>query len=165
MNPAHLHLLISHFPVIGVVIGLALLTVAIVRRSDELARVTFWLFALLGAASVVVYLTGEQAEEAVERLAGVTEALIEPHEEAALVATIAMGAAGALALLAAFVFRRKAIPRLIVGGGLVVALVNVGLMAWTANLGGQIRHTEIRAGAVPSAAAGAPRSEGERDEH
>lgn len=161
MNPAHLHLLINHVPVIGAVIGLALLAAAIVRRSDELARVTFWLYALLGAASLVVYLTGEPAEEAVERLAGVSESLIEQHEEAALVATIAMGAAGALALLATIVFRRKAIPRGIVGGGLVVALLIIGLMGYTANLGGQIRHTEIRSGAVPSAAASAARSEGE----
>jgi uncharacterized membrane protein len=164
MNAAHMHLLINHLPVIGAVIALALLTLAVVRRSDELARVTFWLYALLGAASVVVYLTGEPAEEVVERLAGVSEPLIEQHEEAALIATIAMVAAGALALLATFVFRRKPLPRRIVGGGLVVALLIFGLMGWTANLGGLIRHTEIRSGAVSSSATSESRSGEERDE-
>ncbi|HKH90403.1 MAG TPA: hypothetical protein VKA54_01305 [Gemmatimonadaceae bacterium] len=164
MSTVHIHLLLNHVPVIGAVIGLALLGVAILRRSDELARVTFWLYALLGAASVVVYLTGEPAEEAVENLAGVSKALIEQHEESALVATIAMGAAGALALLATFVFRRKAIPRPVVGGGFVMALLITGLMGYTANLGGQIRHTEISAGAVPSVETSRARSGVEKDE-
>jgi uncharacterized membrane protein len=165
MSTVHIHLLLNHVPVIGAVIGLALLVVALARRSDELARVTFWLYALLGAASIVVYVTGEPAEDAVENLAGVSKAVIEQHEEAALVATIAMGAAGALALLATLVFRRKAMPRPLVGGGFVMALLITGLMGYTANLGGQIRHTEIGANTAPSAAAAAPRSEGEREDH
>jgi hypothetical protein len=32
----------------------------------------------------------------------------------------------------------------------IVSLAVTGLMAWTANIGGQIRHTEIRVGAAPS---------------
>jgi len=146
MTTVHLHLLINHLPVIGAVIALALLAVAIARRSDELARVTFWLYAALGAAAVAVYLTGEPAEDGVERLAGVSKAMIEQHEEVALVATIAMGVAGALALLAVFMFRRRALPRRIVGTGMAVALLITGLMGYTANLGGKIRHTEIRSG-------------------
>lgn len=164
MTLVHLHLLINHLPVIGAVIGLALLAVAIARRSDELARVTFLLYALLGAAAVVVYLTGEPAEDAVEQLAGVSKAMIEQHEEAALVATIAMGVAGAFALLAVFVFRRRVLPRRLIGGGLVVALLITGLMAYTANLGGKIRHTEIRGGATPSVESAAAQSRGGRGE-
>ena len=163
MNMAHLHLLVNHVPVIGAVIGLGLLAAALVRRSEELARVTFWLYALLGAASLGVYLTGEPAEDSVERLAGASKPLIEQHEEAALVATIAMGVAGALALLSSVVFRRRAIPRTIVGAALAMALLLVGMMGYTANLGGQIRHTEIRAGAAPSAAT-ETRSGGEVEE-
>jgi len=164
MSTVHIHLLLNHVPVIGAVIGLALLFMALARRSDELARVTFWLYAVLGAASIVVYLTGEPAEDAVENLAGVSKAIIEQHEEAALVATITMGAAGALALLATLVFRRKAIPRPVVGGSFVMALLITGLMGYTANLGGQIRHTEIGAGAVPSGETSPARSRVEKDE-
>jgi hypothetical protein len=32
----------------------------------------------------------------------------------------------------------------------IVSLTVSALMAWTANIGGQIRHTEIRVGAAPS---------------
>ena len=38
---------------------------------------------------------------------------------------------------------------------LVASLIVSGLMAWTANLGGQIRHTEIRADNSPAAVTGA----------
>jgi hypothetical protein len=38
------------------------------------------------------------------------------------------------------------------------AVIVSGLMAWTANLGGQIRHTEIRSNASP------PTSNGEKDQ-
>jgi uncharacterized membrane protein len=154
MNAAHIHLLLNHFPLIGAIVGLLLLSAAILRRSDELAKATFWLFVLVGAASVVVFLTGEPAEEAVEHVAGISNAMIEEHEEAALVATIAMGSAGVLALLSVLKFWRKPLPRMVVRGGFVAALVITGLMGYTANLGGLIRHTEIRATASGSGGSG-----------
>lgn len=148
MNAVHLHLLLNHFPVIGAVIGLLLLVAAIVRHSDELAKATFSIFVLVGAASVVVFLTGEPAEEAVEHVAGISESLIGRHEDAARVATIGMGVAGALALLSMLKFWGKGLPRAVVRGGFVVALVTTALMGYAANLGGLIRHTEISTTAV-----------------
>jgi uncharacterized membrane protein len=145
MNIVHLHLVLNHLPVIGASLGVLLLAAALLRRSEELSRVSLVLFVLLGVASVVVYLTGEPAEEAVEKLAGFSKSILERHEDAALLATIAMGGVGVLALLALFAFRRRPIPRWATGTGLVLALSVATLMGYTANLGGQIRHTEIRA--------------------
>ena len=80
MSSIHLHLLLNHVPVIGAVLGLALLGVAFLRRSDELGKFALGAFAFLGAVSVVVFLTGETAEELVEKLPGFSEALTERHE-------------------------------------------------------------------------------------
>jgi len=44
---------------------------------------------------------------------------------------------------------------------LAISLVVAGLMGWTANLGGQVRHTEIRAGASATQGEG-PREDKER---
>ena len=77
MNVVHLHLLLNHLPVIGSVFGLLLLAVAAWRRSDELSKVSLGFLALLGAASIVVYLTGEPAQDAVENLPGFSEAISE----------------------------------------------------------------------------------------
>jgi hypothetical protein len=135
-------------PVVGTVFIVVLLLVALVRRSTELTRVSLALLTLLGVTAVVVFLTGEPAEELVENLPGVSHAVIERHEEAALVATIAIGIVGALSALALGVFRNRALPRWITSIGLVATIGAGAMMGFTANLGGQIRHTEIRAGAA-----------------
>lgn len=150
MSTVHMHLLLNHFPVIGAVIGLLLLAFAAWRGGPELLRATFALYVLLAVVAVVVYLTGEPAEDAVEKLPGFSDALVERHEEIALISTIAMGVAGVLALVALFVQRKRVLPPWVARGGVVVGIGVVALMGYTANLGGQIRHTEIR-GSTPAA--------------
>jgi hypothetical protein len=115
--------------------------------------------------AVATFLTAEPAEEAVEGLTGVSESLVERHEEAALLATIILGAFGGLSLGALLWFRRRALPRAVTLLLLAVALVPTGAMAWTANLGGQIRHTEVRPGATAAGPVEAGRAEGKRAEH
>jgi hypothetical protein len=135
--------------VIGAVFGALLLAVAVMRKSSELGKVAFAFLSLLGAISVVVFLTGERAEELVEKLPGFSQAITERHEEAALVA-IAMASVGGLALVALRVVRRRPLPRWLAATGLIASVAVAGLMGYTANLGGQVRHTEIRAGAAAS---------------
>ncbi|HWP84126.1 MAG TPA: hypothetical protein VNN17_02975, partial [Terriglobia bacterium] len=95
------------------------------------------------------YLSGEPAEEVVENVPGVNAALIEEHEESAVAALAALEVLGALSLLSLFFSRKSAssAPALLVHGSLLLALVAFGLVAWTAHLGGQVHHPEIRAGA------------------
>jgi hypothetical protein len=154
VNAVHLHLVLNHVPVIGAAIGVVLLAIAFGRRSDDLARTTLGLFVVLAATAGVVFLTGEPAEESVERLAGTSESLVEAHERAALGATVLMGIAGAAALAALVAFRRSSLPRSVVSAGLLIALTVSGAMAWTANLGGRIRHPEIREGTAGQATDG-----------
>ena len=162
MNSAHLHLLLNHVPVLGAFGVLALLAIAFVRRDSPLARLALGFAAMLAAASVAVFLTGEPAEEIVERLPGIAETAIEPHEEAALIATIAFGVFGAAALVTLIGFRRRELPRWVTGTALSGMLVVSGLMGYTANLGGMIRHTEIGSGPM---APGLETWDEEEDEH
>jgi uncharacterized membrane protein len=74
----------------------------------------------------------------------VTERTIEQHEEAAKLATVAMSVFGALSLAALVIFRKRPVPRWVVAAGLAGTVVLSALMGWTANLGGQIRHSEIQ---------------------
>ena len=144
MSPTHVHLFLNHFPVVGTVIGIGLLALAILKKHDSLAKTTLGLFVALAAISVVVFLTGESAEEAVENVAGFSEAITERHEEFAFVATIVFTSFGAIALGILAVFRKKTLPRWVTLGSFVLALVASGFMGYTAMLGGQVRHTEIR---------------------
>jgi hypothetical protein len=161
MTWVHLHLLLNHVPVLGTVFAVLLLTFALLRRSSELTRASFGAFVILGLMAGVVYLTGEPAEERVEHLPGVSERLIEAHEEAAFVAMLLLVAfaIGALSVLLRYRGGR-AIPRSVVVGALLLSLLPTGAMAWTANLGGQIRHGEIRsATADPGGSAPVPKGE------
>ena len=96
-----------------------------------------------GIAAMPVFFSGEGAEEAVENLPGISDAVIEKHEEVAKLAMISIAAAGLLALAALIMVRWSRILKIFV---LMVAIISGGLMVQTAHLGGQIRHTEIRNG-------------------
>lgn len=163
MNLVHLHLLLNHVPVIGTVLIAVLLAWALLRDSSELGKISLGLLGLLAAVAVVVYLTGEPAEELVEELPGISEPIMERHEEIALVATIVMGVVGALALGALAAFRRRPLPRGLTGLALIATLGTAAVMGYTANLGGQIRHSEIRPGGVARTQPPAPAEPEEGD--
>jgi len=103
--------------------------------------------------AIPVFLTGEPAEETVERLPGVLESAIGQHEDFAklgLAASIASGVAALLSFIYSWLKPAASFGRLISIGTLALSLVTVGMMGWTAKLGGVIRHTEISAAGPPS---------------
>ncbi|MBK8464245.1 MAG: hypothetical protein IPL32_00300 [Chloracidobacterium sp.] len=147
MDLLHVHLLLNHFPVIGTIIGIALLLFGFVSKSDLLKRASLAMFFVLALLTIAVFLTGEPAEERVEKSAGVSKVLMEEHEEAALPALIGMEVTGCIALIGLFVsFRKSKFANIGFAAAMVLSIVTFGLMARTANLGGQIRHAEIRSG-------------------
>lgn len=153
MNWAHLHLLLNHVPVLGTVFGLGLLTYAIMRRSDHLKRAALNVFIAVALIALPVYFTGEPAEEVVEDTAGVSKGTIDAHEESALVSLLGVEALGVIALAGLVIARRgRPVSPRVAGIALTAAIATAIAMAWTANLGGRIRHPEIGAGAPPAAA-------------
>jgi len=144
MTWAHLHLALNHVPVVGLPLLLVLLAWGLARRSPEVTRASFALLVLLALITIVVQLTGESAEELVEDLPGVLESVVERHEDAALWGTIGMAALGVLSFIGLWQLRagRAGVPWYS-SAVFVVGLAVAALMGWIANLGGQIRHTEI----------------------
>jgi len=159
MSLVHWHLALTHVPVVGLFAVLGLFFWALVRRNSEVARAGFAALVLIACVTAIVFLTGEPAEDAVEKLAGVTENSIDQHKELAEAAFGVTIGVGVLALLAFVGYLRREIPRWAVATGMVVTLGVSSLMAVTANLGGRIRHSEIG----PSASAG--QGIRETDEH
>lgn len=147
MNWAHVHLIINHIPVIGIGLLILLFIVAIVRKNKGLITVALAFIILISLATIPVYLTGEPAEEVVEDMPGISEELIEEHEEQAEIAFILVEVAGGLALITLIARRYsdKLGQRLVILT-LLVLIVSGGLIGWTANLGGKIHHEEIRSG-------------------
>lgn len=146
MSLVHIHLLLNHIPVVGIVFALIAFASALTVREIVSTRFALVFTLALAIVTGAVYLTGEPAEEAVENIAGVSETAIEAHEEAAKAATIAMSVLGALSLAALVAFRSGRMPRWVGVAGVAGTLIMSGLLGWTANIGGQIRHSEIRSG-------------------
>jgi hypothetical protein len=145
MNAAHWHLVLNHIPLIGIGFVILLLIIALLRRSSELKNVALVFTVIVALWAIPAYLTGEPAEEIVEDMPGISEDLIHEHEEMAEKAFIFIEAVGGIALIGLVVgrFNRKLGDTLAVIT-LLGLLAGGGLIAYTANLGGEIHHQEIR---------------------
>ncbi len=151
MNGAHLHLVLNHSPIVGLIFSLVLLAAALYRKSPELTRAAAVALIAVAVVAIPVYLTGEPAEEIVEHMPGVAEEILERHETAGRVSLIALEVLGAVALLGLVVSRgAPALPRWLGPTLLALGLAASAWAGWTSNLGGQITHEEARPGFVPA---------------
>jgi len=145
MTLLHLHLLTNHLPVLGAAFALGLLVFGQWRKSAELTKAALGAFVIFAVLALPAYFTGEPAEKGLKGTLGVSKPSIEEHEEAATAALIGSAVLGVASLAGLLFFGRgKAVPHWFASLIIAAALVVCALMAWTANLGGQIRHSEIR---------------------
>ena len=144
MNSTHFHMLLNHFPIIGTLIGSGLLAWGILKDQQNLKSTAAVILTLMAIIAIPVYLTGEPAEESVEKLPGVAESMISLHEDAATLAIWLMGVTGVAALIALFLsFQKRAIAKTAFLATFIFSLICFAAMARTGYYGGQIRHTEI----------------------
>ncbi|MCX7929954.1 MAG: hypothetical protein N2663_04470 [Chlorobi bacterium] len=83
MNAAALHLAVNHAPLFLMVVAVALLSAALLRRNHTLLNATIWLVIVAGAAAIVAQQSGEAAEHLLDGVAGIDTHAIEEHEESA----------------------------------------------------------------------------------
>ncbi len=144
MTGAHLHLLLNHIPILGSLFGIIVIIVGNISDIISIKRLGLATFIVAALFAIPVYLTGEPAEEAIEPF-NIKESVIEAHEEAgekAFWGIIAVGALAVITLLLEVIkgVHIKGMYYLVVVLGLVVG----GYLGYVGNLGGKIRHTEIR---------------------
>lgn len=162
MTQVHLHLLITHLPVFGSIIGALVLGYGLWTKSNQTKHASYFIFIISAIGAGIAYLTGEGAEEAVEKIKTVSENMIGLHEDAALYALVSLIALGVMSVIALIAGRFKSTlikPTSIIV--LFLSIVSFGLVARTGYLGGQIRHTEIATGAVQNNGGG---ESGEKDD-
>lgn len=144
MNAAQLHLLTVHLPVFGSASGLVLMLLALARNSESLVRTALGFVVVGTLLGVPAYFSGPGAMEVAQRFAPIDEHLVEQH---AIIAKVAFFASLVLAAMAIKILwdargaeTGKGTRISLLGAMLLIAW----LMAWTAHLGGAIRHPEIR---------------------
>jgi len=147
MNPvtaAHLHLVLCHVPVLAILFGLGWLAYGVWQGSRDIQKAAMAMFVLAAGLAVLLYLTGGTAAGVVKGLPGFSDHILEQHQAAAGVTLAGCIVLGIVALAGLILFRGRAIASwfglLLLAGALVVGC----LVIWTAGLGGQIRHSEIR---------------------
>ncbi len=149
MTTAHLHLLITHLPVFGSILGAFVLGYGIWSKSNSTKIAAYCLFIVSGIGAGIAYFTGEGAEEAVEKIAGVSESIIKLHEDSAMYALISLIVLGIISLFAWWItYKKSSLIKSLAAATLLVSFISFGFVARTGYLGGQIRHTEIGSSAV-----------------
>lgn len=161
MSQVHLHLLITHLPVFGSILGALVLGYGLWAKSSQTKNAAYFLFIISALGAGIAYLTGEGAEEATEKIAGVSENMIKLHESSALYALISLVILGGASILALVETRLKtSLIKSTATLTLILSLISFGLVARTGYLGGKIRHTEISSSTGQNDTGG---EEGEKD--
>jgi hypothetical protein len=161
MNAPHWHLVLNHLPVAGLLFVVILLGYALVSGRGELHGVCLGALVVIGLLTIAVFYTGRGADEALMMdLSGVDEKFVEAHAKAAKTTFICMCILGGVALVVAWLGRKLPhISRSVALVIFVLSLAELVLMGRTANLGGNIRHPEIRPAQPEGAVPGAPKEE------
>jgi hypothetical protein len=161
INVAHLHLLLNHVPTIGSVIALALLMLGFVRRDEPLKYLGLEVLFVIAVLTMPVYMTGVAAHQALREVPEVADETIRIHQDAALVAFTVIELAGFVGWVALWQSRRRGrAARGVVALATLLLLASLAIMGRAANLGGEIRHPEIRAALSPADEAAALRAAG-----
>ncbi len=154
MNQAHIHLLLTHLPIVGSLLGALALVAGFAFRSEPVKRTALGLFLFAALAAIPTFLSGEGAEEVVENVPGVQEGLIGRHEQMASIFIWLISGLGLLSLATlAASLKGNPLSKALYAATLIVSLVAVSVATQVGATGGKIRHTEI-GGAAMQADAG-----------
>ena len=144
MNQTHIHLLVTHLPIFGSILGGLVLAHGIWTKSNPTKTAAYYIFILAAMGAGISYLTGEPAEETVENITGISKNMIEEHEDFAVYALISFILLGVTSLVGLILnLKKSTLTNSFATLILFISLISFGLVGWTGYLGGQIRHTEI----------------------
>ena len=86
MNAPHIHLLINHLPIIGLIIGVLVVIFGLFSKKQVVSSVGLWITMIAGFSSYPTMYSGGASEHFLDENEGkycVSEDLIHEHEEAA----------------------------------------------------------------------------------
>ena len=146
MSLSHLHLVMNHVPTVGAAAALGLLLLGYVRRNDHLKHVGLELLFVIALLTLPVYVSGVAALYEMRERPDISVDAMRIHQDAALAGFVVAELAGFIAWIALWQWRRRGRPaRGLVASATVLLIVTLAIMGRAANLGGEIRHEEIRA--------------------
>lgn len=141
MDQTHLHLITNHIAIIGTLFAGIVLLIGLISNTVQTRIAAFILMLLSSIGGYITFKTGHEAEETVEHIKGISEYVIEQHEEfaeKALWLIILLFIASIVGLYAGkkSLSTEKKISWVI----LLISIISFAVFAWTGYLGGQIMH-------------------------
>lgn len=145
MNKAHIHLMVNHLPVILPIAAWIVMLAGFIIKSAVVKRAAYLLFFIGAITTLSAMGSGDGAEDVVEKLNGVSEKLIEEHEESAELFSIFNYVLGLISLVGIWAsLKEKFFSQWISIAVLIFTVVVIYLGKETGTTGGEIRHQEIR---------------------
>jgi uncharacterized membrane protein len=145
MNWAYFHLVINHFPIIGILIGTMILIAGMIFNNTGVKISGLGTIVFAALMAIVAYLTGNPAEEAVKAIPDVAKSLVSRHEDIAAVGLYLLIPAGLLATTSLYsIWKKERSVRFLIILTLALSLISSAAMVYVGRTGGQIRHSEFR---------------------
>jgi hypothetical protein len=155
--PEYVHVLLNPLPVYGLALGFLALAAALLARSKAAQVIALALVVLTSASAWPVLNSGDNAYQQIrEKSDDDGQRWLDEHMDRAerfVYAFYATALLGIAALISQKKFPRVALPLTV--ATLIAGGVSLGVGAWIAKAGGQVRHPEFRA-RLPSTNAGPP---------
>ncbi len=155
MNLVHVHLLLNHFPIIGMIIGLGLFLLGLFMKSDDLKRASLLVMLGISILAIPTYMSGSGAQEIVCPTPegakvpppcpdkNIMRAAIDAHNDTAMAAFFVIEFLGVFAWLGLWQYRRLGkVTTANVAAIVLLSVITLGLMAAAGNTGGAVRHPE-----------------------
>jgi len=145
MNDAHLHMVVNHFPIIGTILAIGILTAGLLNKNQSIINTAYVLFIIGAVFGILSMNTGEGAEELVENIPGIGWKIIHEHEELAEKMALLLDVLGILSLLGFYLqYKNNPKQKLVSYFILILGIASLFVIQKVGTSGGEIRHTEIR---------------------
>jgi len=140
----HIHLLLNHFPTIGMIVGFGLFVLGLLKKSEDLKRGAMAVLFAIALISLPTYMSGYSAQKSLRGVRTVSQDVIGLHQRSALFALIFTEATGVVAWYGLWSSRRRRSlgPR-ITAAAVLLSVLSIALMSGAANVGSEIHHPEI----------------------
>lgn len=144
MDWVYFHLIINHFPIVGVIIGTVLLAVGMIFKSQGIKISGLGTIVFASVVAIVAYMSGDPASNIMMDLPGVAKSLIRRHENIATVGMYLIVPAGLTAASSLYgIWKKDKSVKFLIIITLIFSVISSGMMLYIARTGGQIRHTEL----------------------
>lgn len=145
MNGAHFHLLVNHFPIIGLFFGFFILLFGIIKKNTTLKSTAYIIFIFCMIMGKISMMTGDKAEDVTEKITEIIHEDIHVHADKA---SIFMKPLYILGLVSIFglvgIAKKRESEKIVSYCAILIAAICMFLSKDVGTSGGEIRHSEIK---------------------